>query len=104
VTRVHSTAEDLARTRFSPAPAPLVETVLGLVEMRRGDGTGRRWHGQTWPAFPATARPLLDLIPAAGYWPEFLDPVAADLDQTLEMVRPTPRRAGCLGHRSANSR
>ncbi|HEV2375886.1 MAG TPA: winged helix-turn-helix domain-containing protein [Streptosporangiaceae bacterium] len=38
-----------------------------------------------------TALPLLDLVPAAGYWPEFLDPAVPDLDQGLEMVRATPR-------------
>jgi hypothetical protein len=92
VTRVHFTAEDLARTRFCTAPAPLVEAVLGLVKLRRQGAAGSsRRHGQGRCAFPATARPLLDLIPVTGYWPEFLDPVAADLDEGLEMVRATPR-------------
>ncbi len=37
-----------------------------------------------------TARPVLDLIPARGYWPEFLDPVVSDLDEGLDIVRATP--------------
>ncbi len=93
MTRVRFTCDDLARTRLIQAPAPLVETVLGIVALRRPPscGHGSRWHRRALRAFPPTARPLLDLIPVAGYWPEFLDPVAADLDEGLEMVCATPR-------------
>jgi DNA-binding transcriptional ArsR family regulator len=85
--------DDLARVRFSAAPAPLVETVLGFAELRH---LGRRpgldgWVSQAWQAFPAAARPLRDLIPASGPWPEFLDPAVADLDEGLEIVSATSR-------------
>jgi DNA-binding transcriptional ArsR family regulator len=43
-------------------------------------------------AFPDTARPLLDLIPAKGFGPQFLDPMAVDLDEAIAMVLATPRR------------
>jgi DNA-binding transcriptional ArsR family regulator len=94
MTRVVLTADDLAHTRFGEAPAPLVETVMGLVALRRGlpAAVGARSPGWAWWAVPATARPLWDLIPRCGYWPEFLDPVVSDLETGLEMVRATPRR------------
>jgi hypothetical protein len=38
VVRVNFTADDLARTRFSADPAPLVETAMALVELRRAGG------------------------------------------------------------------
>jgi hypothetical protein len=93
VTRVHFSAEDLARTRFAARPAPLVEAVLSLAERRRRPGPARSSQrpGQAVPALPVTALPLLDLVPAAGYWPEFLDPAVPDLAEGLEMVRATPR-------------
>jgi DNA-binding transcriptional ArsR family regulator len=93
VTRVHFTVEDLARTRFAARPAPLVEAVLSLAERRhRADrGLGSQWPGPAVAVLPVTALPLLDLVPAAGYWPEFLDPAVPDLDEGLEMVRATPR-------------
>lgn len=94
-TAVRFTAGDLARTHFCAAPAPFVETVLGLVEIRRHRRrvSGACWHSEALRAFPATARLLLDLIPAAGYWPVFLDPLAPNLDEGLESVRATPGRA-----------
>ena len=93
LTRVRFTAGDLARTRFAARPAPLVEAVLSLAERRhRPDrAQGSPWPGQAARALPVTALPLLDLVPAAGYWPEFLDPAVPDLDEGLEMVRATPR-------------
>ncbi len=76
LSRVHLSAEDVARTRFCPAPAPLVETVMGLVTLRRRlPGTaGSRWASRAQRAFPATARPVLELIPRTGSWPDFLSP------------------------------
>jgi DNA-binding transcriptional ArsR family regulator len=85
--------DDLARVRFGASPAPLVEAVLGFAELRY---LGRRpdldsWVTQARQAFPTAARPLCDLIPASGPWPEFLDPVVADLDEGLEIVSATSR-------------
>jgi hypothetical protein len=92
VVRVNFTADDLARTRFSAAPAPLVETGLALTELRRtGARRARPWLREARRAFPPTARPLLDLIRAHGPWPTFTESPAADLDEALEFVRATPR-------------
>jgi len=55
----------VARIRFSPAAAPVVETMLIMAELR-GQAAGRRrrvdrWLREAQAAFPATARPLLDV-------------------------------------------
>ena len=93
--RVNFTADDLARTRFSAAPAPLVETGLALAELRRvGPKNPRRirpWLCEARRAFPPTARPLLDLLGPRGPWPTFTESTAADLDEALDFVRATPR-------------
>jgi DNA-binding transcriptional ArsR family regulator len=92
-TVIRFTADDLARVRFAAAPAPLVETALGFAELRHH---ARRpvpdsWASRARHAFPAAARPLRDLIPASGPWPEFLDPPVAELDEGLEIVSATSR-------------
>jgi DNA-binding transcriptional ArsR family regulator len=92
-TVVRFTTEDLARVRFGAGPAPLVETAMGFAELRhraRWPGPGS-WASQARLAFPVAARPLHDLIPASGLWPEFLDPAVLDLDEGLEIVSATPR-------------
>ncbi len=96
--RVNFTADDLARTRFSVAPAPLIETGLALVELRRASVTpgrpaARRWLREVRRTFPATARPLLDLFGPYPPWPGFADSPAASLEEGLEFVRSTPRSA-----------
>jgi len=90
MTVIHFGADDLARVRLSQAPAPLVETMSCLVEMRRGlpGLDGRQMPAR---AFPATARPVLELVPPTGYWPEFLDPPLPDLDAALDLVSRTPK-------------
>jgi DNA-binding transcriptional ArsR family regulator len=90
---VRFTESDLIRVRFSAAPAPLVEAARGFAELRY-QLTGKvvsNWATQALTVFPVTARPLLDLIPASGLWPDFLDPAVADLDEGLEIVASTPR-------------
>jgi DNA-binding transcriptional ArsR family regulator len=93
--RFNFTADDVARTRFSPAPAPLIETVLIVAELRGlAAGRGRRadrWLREARAAFPATARPLLDLLRPCMSWPDFLDSFAPDVKEGLEQVRATPR-------------
>ena len=95
--RVNFTADDLARTRFGTAPAPLVESGLALAELRRtgarrSRGRSRAWLHQARRAFPPTARPLLDLASPQGPWPLFTEPPAPDLDEALDIVRSTPRQ------------
>ena len=90
--RVNFTADDLARTRFSAAPAPLVETGLALTELRRvGPRRARPWLREALRAFPPAARPLLDLFGPRGPWPTFTESSATDLDEALDFVRATPR-------------
>jgi len=92
-TRVRLTPDDLARTRLSQAPAPLVESVLGLARLRReppSEPSGS-WVRKARQAFPASARPLLDLVPGSPPWPAFFDQLAADPEEGLEMVQATPR-------------
>jgi DNA-binding transcriptional ArsR family regulator len=92
VVRVNFTADDLARTRFSAAPAPLVETGLALAELRRtGHRRTRRWLREAQRAFPPTARPLLELFGPRAPWPTFTESAATDLEEGLEFVRATPR-------------
>ena len=85
----------MARIRFSPAAAPVVETMLTMAELRgRAAGSRRRvdrWLHEARAAFPATARPLLDLLRPCMPWPDFLDSFAPDLKEGLEEVRATPR-------------
>ena len=90
---MHFTPDDLLLTRFGASPAPLAEAAAGLLEMRRqaASATPGRWVTRARRAFPAAARPLLDLIPATLPSPMFLDPVVPGLDEGLEAVRATPR-------------
>jgi DNA-binding transcriptional ArsR family regulator len=105
---VNFTADDLARTRFSEAPAPLIETGMALVELRRvsltpGRPAARRWLREIRRTFPATARPLLDLFGPYPPWPAFADSPATSLEEGLEFIQSAPRSAwradltdGCL--------
>ncbi|HEY2262857.1 MAG TPA: helix-turn-helix domain-containing protein [Streptosporangiaceae bacterium] len=106
--RVNFTADDLARTRFSEAPAPLIETGMALVELRRASlaperPAARRWLREIRRTFPATARPLLDLFGPYPPWPAFADSPATSLEEGLEFIQSAPRSAwradltdGCL--------
>ena len=91
--RVNFTADDLARTRFSAFPAPLVETGLAVAELRRPGGArrARPWLLNARLAFPATGRLLLELANPCGAWPLFTEAQAPDLDEALDFVRSTPR-------------
>jgi hypothetical protein len=105
--RVNFTPGDVARTRFTVAPAPMLETTEVLIELRRAAASGWRDRGRTAPwlrearrAFPATARPLLDLIGPRGPWPGIFDRFTPDLLEGLEELRAASRaslRAGLAG-------
>jgi hypothetical protein len=93
--RVVFTADDVARTRFSPAPAPLIETTMALAELRRtatsrAPGRTVPWLREARRAFPASARPLLDLIGPGGPWLFFASSVMPDIDEALETLRAMP--------------
>jgi DNA-binding transcriptional ArsR family regulator len=95
--RVNFTPDDVARTRFGLAAAPVGETVLAMVELRRAaaapaQALPSRWLREARLMFPATARPLLDLLGPGLPWPDFLDAfTTTDLREGLEQVRGTPR-------------
>ena len=94
--RFNFTADDMARTRFSPAAAPVLETMLVMAQLRGlaappGRRRADRWLLEAQAAFPATARPLVDLLRPCMPWPDFLDSFAPDLKEGLEEVRATPR-------------
>jgi Helix-turn-helix domain len=103
--RFNFTSDDVARTRFSPAAAPVLETLLIMAELRGlaaapGRPRAHPWLREARAAFPATARPLVDLLRPCMPWPDFLDSFAPDLKEGLEEVRATPRAAlrSQLGH------
>jgi DNA-binding transcriptional ArsR family regulator len=93
--RIHFTAEDLARTRFLPEPAPLMELKLALVALRRRDAVPRfsRWRRSALTRFPESARPLWEL--AAGFSGAVsTTAVCGDLDEALDVVRGLSRDQG----------
>ncbi|WP_329467297.1 ArsR/SmtB family transcription factor [Streptomyces sp. NBC_01431] len=88
--RLHFTTDDLLRTRFVTAPVPLMEVGLGLAMLQRNDPRMQRWRASAARRLPAGTRQLLELIPASGAGPLFLDPITTTLDEGLELVATTP--------------
>ncbi|MFD0368801.1 helix-turn-helix domain-containing protein [Streptomyces sp. NPDC127114] len=95
--RVHFTADDLARVRFAPRPAPLQELHAALttaVTPPGGPLSGPPaplfgpWRGRVLRSLPAAAAPLADLVPA-GRPPSFLDVLADTLPDAFELIRAT---------------
>jgi DNA-binding transcriptional ArsR family regulator len=68
-----------------------MELGLAVATMRRHDPLFAGWRAHHRSRLTDRARPLLELIPADGAGPLFLDPVTADLQPALELVRSTPR-------------
>nr|WP_225953348.1 winged helix-turn-helix domain-containing protein [Kibdelosporangium phytohabitans] len=94
--RIHFSPEDLARTRISPRPHPMWETLLSLYRLRRRDGelVFDGWRRSIRPKVPAGTRLLTDLVPQNGYAADFLTPATPDLclASGLEALRRTPKR------------
>ncbi len=83
--------EDLGRIRFASAPAPVLETVLMLFELRhRPDRPGDDWRELVRSTFPRPARPLLNLV-ADRRRALFLDVLTADADEAFHRLRTTPQ-------------
>jgi DNA-binding transcriptional ArsR family regulator len=91
VMRVRLTPDDLVRTRIGVAPAPLAEAQAGFVQLRRGKVGTNRWAARARRNLPETARLLADLIAPNPPWPGFVEPIAPDLDEGLEIVLATPK-------------
>lgn len=88
--RVRFTTEDLLHVTFADEPAPMVELTLALAALRRTDPLFAPWRQRTARTLPGAARPLLDLVPATGKGPLFLDPPSRGTEEGLDRVRSAP--------------
>ncbi|MFF5971696.1 ArsR family transcriptional regulator [Streptomyces sp. NPDC012769] len=89
--RIHFTADDLGRVRFTPRPSPLPELHAALTTAVAPRGVPPlfgRWRGRVLRALPAAAEPLADLVPA-GRAPYFLDVLGDTLADGFERIRST---------------
>ncbi|GLY80868.1 ArsR/SmtB family transcription factor [Actinoallomurus iriomotensis] len=96
--RIWFGSDDLGRVRVARRPHALWETVLSLQTLQ-----GRRhtplpgWRDVVLgrlgaPRASAALRTLRPLIPARGYFPDFLTPADGDLDGGIAAVRNAPPR------------
>ncbi|MFH8407859.1 ArsR/SmtB family transcription factor [Streptomyces sp. NPDC018019] len=95
--RIHFTAADLARVRFAPRPAPLIELNTAFMKAAGSDDPllFGRWRQRLFRSLPPAVRPLRDLAPA-GRAPAFLDAYDDSLPEALEAIEashPTHIRA-----------
>ncbi|MDQ7904441.1 winged helix-turn-helix domain-containing protein [Phytohabitans sp. ZYX-F-186] len=91
VLRIVLTPGDLARVRFEAEPGPLVDTGLAARALRRPPAAPLvHWHAAIRPALGERAGPLLALTPPAGPTCSFVQPICADLDAGLDLVRAAP--------------
>jgi DNA-binding transcriptional ArsR family regulator len=93
--RIHFTSQDLARTRVTDTPMPLIE--LGIAARAFQDRTHpARFDGwrQRVRALPKGARMVLSLHPTVGFSPTFIMPsYTGTIEEVLDNVRATPRSA-----------
>lgn len=91
--RIHFTPDDLLHVRFAEDPLPLLELGLALASLHSptADPVFTRWRREATRALPARARPLLDLVPACGRGPQFLDPMVPDVDEGFDRVAASSR-------------
>jgi len=88
VLRLHFTADDLLRTRFATAPAPLLEMGLAVAALQRRDTLFDNWRREAGARLPRVGRTLLQLVAPSGAGPLFLDPISDGLDDGLDTVGP----------------
>ena len=88
--RLHFTADDLLRTRFATAPAPLLEMGLAVAALQRRDTLFDNWRREAGARLPRVGRTLLQLVPPSGAGPLFLDPISDGLDDGLDTVLSSP--------------
>jgi DNA-binding transcriptional ArsR family regulator len=93
--RVHFTAGDMARTRVADAPDPLWESVLSLHQLqeRNRESALDAWRGHVLRHGGPSLRLLLPLVPARGYFPDFLTPPEGSegFEAGLDSLLSTPR-------------
>ncbi len=89
--RIELGSGGLGRVRFATAPAPVLETILILFELRNrppSPGARRDWRARVSATFPAQARPLLDVVPSRDR-AFYLDVLTADAQEAFEAVHDT---------------
>ena len=90
--RIELSPGDLGLIRFASAPAPVLETVLILSELRNRSSPGRGgacgWRTRVSAAFPRESRPLLELSPPRRV-PCFLDVLTVDAEDAFNAVHDT---------------
>jgi DNA-binding transcriptional ArsR family regulator len=86
--RIHFTPDDLLRIRFAEEPIPLLELSMLMASLHRpgSDPVFARWRREAVRELPLRARPMLDLVPANGCGPLFLDPIVPDVEEGFELV------------------
>lgn len=90
--RIRFTAQDLLRTRFLSASAPLVEMSLAAgVLCGPGGGLLGPWAARTRRVWPREALPLLELVSDAGAV-EYLWALDHDFDAAVDRVLASPPR------------
>jgi DNA-binding transcriptional ArsR family regulator len=87
--RIIFTERDLARVRLADEPHILSEVTFSVRALRRRDVSGfEPWRSDTRSRLTAHMRPLLELVPARGWIPDFLEPAPAGrLLGALDVVR-----------------
>jgi DNA-binding transcriptional ArsR family regulator len=94
VYRVHFTAQDLARTRITPTPMPMIELMMAVRALQDHSQPVRldSWRRDAAVGLSRSERMVLSLIPPVGWAPSWLMPaVAVSPSEALERVRATPR-------------
>ncbi|MEB8336912.1 ArsR/SmtB family transcription factor [Streptomyces endophyticus] len=88
--RIHFTAQDFARIRFAPRPAPLQElhAALTTAVAHHGGPLFAPWRGRVLRSLPAATEALADLVPA-GRPPSFLDVLGDTMADGFEQIRAT---------------
>jgi DNA-binding transcriptional ArsR family regulator len=93
--RIHFTGEDLARVTLPCYTGATVgEAILSLQILRQ---TGQPLHFGPWrdrlrARLPSGLAPLLQLVPATGWIPDFLTPARLDCADEFEAMSSTPQR------------
>lgn len=87
--RIIFTERDLARVRLADEPHVMGEVSFSVRALRRRDVSGfEPWRGDTRSRLTRHMKPLLDLVPAHGWIPDFLEPAPAGrLPGALDAVR-----------------